>query len=90
MADLARATPLFGSRKSSELEDFLYVPTSVIVSPSTFASSILPAFQAATAQEGSVLKTFPVQELDVQVDRVTAALGPRPGARTRPSGSPTP
>ena len=69
VADLARATPLFGSRKSSELEDFLYVPTSVIVSPSTFATSILPAFQAATAQEGSVLKTFPVQELDVQVDR---------------------
>ncbi|HEX6787296.1 MAG TPA: FtsX-like permease family protein, partial [Acidimicrobiales bacterium] len=69
VADLARANPLFGSRKSSELEDFLYVPNSVIVSPSTFATSILPAFQAATAQEGSVLKTFPVQELDVQVDR---------------------
>ena len=49
VADLARATPLFGSRKSSELEDFLYVPTSVIVSPSTFSTSILPAFQAATA-----------------------------------------
>ena len=43
--------------------------TRSIVSPSTFATSILPAFQAATAQEGSVLKTFPVQELDVQVDR---------------------
>src|SRR4029079_16881495 len=81
VADLARATPLFGSRKSSELEDFLYVPSSVIVSPSTFSTSILPAFQAATAQEGSVLKTFPVQELDVQVDR--ARLRSDPGRALR-------
>jgi putative ABC transport system permease protein len=69
VADLARATPLFGSRKSTELEDFLYVPNSVIVSPEAFRSTVIPAFQAATAQEGSVLKTFPVQELDLQVDR---------------------
>ena len=61
------------------------MPNSVVVSPSTFATSILPAFQPSQRSEGSVLKTFPVQELDVQVDRVTAALRPRPGAAPDPA-----
>ena len=76
IADLARARALFDSRKSTELEEFLYVPSSVIVSPATFESTILPAFRAATAQEGSVLKSFPVQELDVQVDRARLRSDP--------------
>ena len=33
VADLARAKPLFSSRSSSKLEDFLYVPDAVVVSP---------------------------------------------------------
>jgi putative ABC transport system permease protein len=69
IADLARATPLFASRKSTKLEDFLYVPNSVVVSPALFESTIIPAFQAAAATQGSVRKTFPVLEVDVMVDR---------------------
>ena len=52
MADLARATPLFCSRKSSTLEDFLYVPSSVIVSPPTFATRSSPPSRRPLALGG--------------------------------------
>lgn len=69
VADLSRATPLFSSRKSSKLEDFLYVPNSVVVDPATFEREVIPAFKRATAETGSRLKSLPVLELDVLVDR---------------------
>jgi putative ABC transport system permease protein len=69
IADLARAKPLFSSRSSSKLEDFLYVPNSVIVSPSTFEREIIPAFRSARATLGNVIKSLPTVELDVLVER---------------------
>lgn len=69
VADLSRATPLFSSRKSSKLEDFLYVPNSVVVDPATFEREVIPAFRRATAMTGSRIKSLPVLELDVLVDR---------------------
>ena len=45
VADLSRAKPLFYSRKSNKLEDFLYVPDAVVVSPATFQRAIVPAFR---------------------------------------------
>jgi putative ABC transport system permease protein len=69
IADLSQAEPLFYSRNSNKLEDFLYVPDAVIVSPATFKNAIVPAFQAASAARGTTLKSPPVQEVDVLVDR---------------------
>ena len=69
IADLSQAKPLFYSRNSNKLEDFLYVPDAVIVSPATFKNAIVPAFQAANAAHGTTLKSPPVQEVDVLVDR---------------------
>jgi putative ABC transport system permease protein len=69
VADLSEAKPLFYSRNSTKLEDFLYVPNSVIVSPATFERDVIPAFQAASAARGGVLKSPPLQEVDVLVDR---------------------
>jgi putative ABC transport system permease protein len=69
VADLSQAKPLFYSRNSTKLEDFLYVPDSVIVSPATFENVIIPAFRAASAAQGAGLKSPPVQEVDVLVDR---------------------
>jgi len=68
-ADLAEAKPLFYSRKTSKLEDFLYVPLVVIVSPSVFEQRVVPAFRATGAAEGQVAKTRLVSEVDVLVDR---------------------
>ncbi|HEX8158422.1 MAG TPA: FtsX-like permease family protein [Solirubrobacteraceae bacterium] len=69
VTDLARAKPLFYSRKTSKLEDFIYVPDSIVVSPQIFRREILPAFQLANARRGSSLKSLPVSEVDVLIDR---------------------
>jgi putative ABC transport system permease protein len=69
VVDLARAQPLFSSRKSTKLEEFLYVPDAVVVTPETFRDQIIPAFESARASIGSVIKSFPLQELDVLLDR---------------------
>jgi putative ABC transport system permease protein len=67
--DLAQAQPLFSSRKASKLEEFLYVPDSVVVSPTMFRDVIVPAFERARATVGTVTKSFPVLEADVLLDR---------------------
>ncbi len=77
VADLSRAKPLFYSRKASKLESFLYVPDSVVISPTTFERAILPAFRAVVAAQGTVAKSVPVAEVDIQVDR--ARLDTDPG-----------
>jgi putative ABC transport system permease protein len=76
VADLGRAKPLFYSRQSNKFEDFLYVPHAVIVTPETFTEVIIPAFRAARARRGSVIKTFPAQEVDVLVDRSRLSTDP--------------
>ena len=68
-ADLASARPLFSSRRSRDLENFLYVPQSIVVSPATFASTVMPALRAASAQLGGITKSLPVEEVDVLVER---------------------
>ena len=69
VVDLAQAQPLFSSRKASKLEEFLYVPNDVVVSPATFRDVIIPAFDRVRATVGTVTKSFPVLEADVLLDR---------------------
>lgn len=69
VVDLFQAQPLFSSRKASKLEEFLYVPNAVVVSPSTFRNAIIPAFDRVRATVGTITKSFPVVEADVLLDR---------------------
>jgi putative ABC transport system permease protein len=69
IVDLGRAKPLFYSRRTTKLEDFLYVPDTIVVDPATFRRSVLPSFQAANARRGSAFKSLPVAELDLLVER---------------------
>ena len=70
VADLSRAKPLFYSRKSSKLEDFVYVPDSVIVSPERRSSqAIIPAFRSRRPGSGDGPQELPLVEVDVLVDR---------------------
>ncbi len=69
VTDVSKAKPLFYSRKSTKLEDFLYVPNDVIVDPTVFQSKVLPAFRAASAQRGGSLKSLPLLEADILIDR---------------------
>ncbi len=81
LADLSRAKPLFYSRQGTKLEDFLYVPNSVVVDPETFRDSILPAFRTASTDRGAALKSRPVQEIDVLVDRARLVADPATALR---------
>jgi putative ABC transport system permease protein len=69
IVDLAQAQPLFESRKASKLEEFLYVPNAVVVSPAMFRDVIVPAFNRARATVGTITKSFPVLEADVLLQR---------------------
>ncbi len=83
IADLSRAKPLFNSRRGSNLEDFLYVADSIVVSPEVFGKTVIPASRAASAARRNALKvkSVPILEVDVGVDRTllksdpAAALG---------------
>jgi putative ABC transport system permease protein len=75
--DLSRAKPLFYSRKTNQLEDFLYVPKSVVVTPRTFGRKVIPAYRAAIAMRGTAIKSTPLLEVDVLVDR--SRLNAEPG-----------
>lgn len=69
VADLSRARPLFYSRKASDLEAFLYLPHTLVVDPTTFQRTIIPAFQAVSATRGEATKSEPLLELDVLLNR---------------------
>lgn len=71
VADLSRARALFNSREGNKLEDFLYVPDSVVVSPNVFDRLVIPAFRRAAATRGDVLalKSPPTVELDIALER---------------------
>ena len=77
ITDLSRARALFYSRQGGNLEDFLYVPNSIIVDSRQFAATVLPAYEAATTTRGDVLKSVPIREVDVGVQR--ARLDADPG-----------
>jgi putative ABC transport system permease protein len=76
IADLSQSKPLFFSRKSSNLEDFLYFPQSVVVDPITFRDRVLPAYRAATATRGAALLSSPLLELDVRLNRAQLRADP--------------
>lgn len=69
VVDVSNAKPLFYSRKSTKLEEFLYVPNDVVVDAATFQNRVLPAFRAAGARRGGPLKNLPLLEADILIDR---------------------
>lgn len=69
IADLSRSRSLFSSRRGGDLETFLYTANSIVVAPSTFANVAQPAFDRAAAARDGRLKSPPIREVDVSVDR---------------------
>ena len=78
ITDLSRATPLFSSRQSTTLEKFIYVPYTMVVSYSIYHSKIVPSFERAVAARNSQIKSVPLEELDILLDR--KLLNSDPGA----------
>ena len=69
ITDLTQAKSLFYSRQGQQLEQFVYVRNSVVVGPDVFAASIVPAFQNATTTAGRTIRSQPILEVDVAVER---------------------
>ena len=69
ITDVSQAKSLFHSRQGKQLEQFVYVRNTVIVSPDLFANTIMPAFQNVTTTPGTVLRHQPIVEVDVFVER---------------------
>ena len=76
LADLSQARSLFSSRRGGDLETFIYTPNSIVVSPATFADRVLPAFERAATTRGARLKSPPVREVDITLDRDLLASDP--------------
>ena len=79
IADLSRSRSLFSSRRGGDLETFVYTPLAVIVSPDQFARNMFPAFERAAAAVGR-LKSPPLREIDISVERSLLAADPATAA----------
>ena len=80
IADLSRARSLFSSRRGGDLETFVYSPNSIVVSPAHFEATILPAYERAATTRGERLKTPPVREIDISLERNRLAADPATAA----------
>lgn len=69
IADLSGSRSLFSSRRGGDLETFIYNRNSVIVSPGLFADRVFPAYERAIAEGSGRLKSPPIREIDIAVDR---------------------
>jgi putative ABC transport system permease protein len=69
ITDASRAKSLFYSREGKQLEQFVYIRQSLIVGPEVFSKTIIPAFQNVTTAPGTVLRSQPILEVDVFMDR---------------------
>lgn len=69
IVDLTRARSLFSSRQGADLETFVYVPNALIVDSASFASQVVPAYERAAAGRGERVKSPPVREIDIGIDR---------------------
>ncbi len=76
IADLSRAKSLFYSRQGKQLEQFVYVRNSVVVEPDTFAKVIIPAYRNVTTTPGTTLRSRPILEVDIGIERTPLNADP--------------
>ena len=67
--DLTRARSLFSSRRGGDLETFIYIPHVLVIDSAHFANVVVPALERAATTTGERLKTPPVNEVDIGVER---------------------
>lgn len=80
IADLTQARSLFSSRRGGDLETFVYTRNSIVVSPARFEDTVLPAYERAATTRGARLKTPPVREIDISLERSRLAADPATAA----------
>lgn len=81
VSDLSRSRSLFSSRRGGDLETFVYTRSSVIVSPALFADEVFPAYERAVVAGTGRLKSPPVREVDITLDRELLDADPATASR---------
>jgi putative ABC transport system permease protein len=81
ITDVSRAKSLFYSREGKQLEQFVYVKNSLILGPDVFPKTIIPAFQNVTTAPGTVLRSQPILEVDIFMEREPLDADPRTAKR---------
>lgn len=78
IADLSAARQLFDSRRGKDLEEFVYKPYAVVLSPERFRRAVVGAFRRAGGSPGGSLQVSspPVLEVDVRIGRARLASDP--------------
>ena len=69
IVDLTEARSLFASRKGANFETFVYVPNAVVLDAQAFADSVVTAFERALTTRGDRLKSPPVNEIEIGIER---------------------
>jgi putative ABC transport system permease protein len=69
IVDLTQARALFSSRHGANLEVFLYNPNSVILDTGDFKNDVMKPFQRAVTTRGERVKSLPIQEIDIGLER---------------------
>jgi putative ABC transport system permease protein len=69
ITDLSGARSLFDSRQGQQLEQFVYVRNTLVIEPERFAKEVVPAFQRAETTRGDVVKSRPILEVDIAIER---------------------
>lgn len=69
IVDLTKSRALFSSRHGANLEVFLYVPNSVILDTDAFSKEVLKPFQRAASVGAEKIKSLPIQEVDIGLER---------------------
>ncbi len=80
IVDLSESRSLFASRRGGDLETFVYSRNSIVVDPARFDETVLPAFRRAVTARGARLKSPPVREVDVVLDRAPLDADPASAA----------
>lgn len=78
IADLSGARQLFDSRRGLNLEEFVYKPFAIAMSPERFRQSVVESFRRVGASPGRSLQVSspPTLEVDVRIDRGRLASDP--------------
>ena len=69
ITDLSGARPLFESRQAASLEEFKYVPYTIVVGRDIYEGQVAPAYEQAAADRATIAGSLPLEELDTLVDR---------------------
>jgi putative ABC transport system permease protein len=69
IVDLTGSRSLFSSRQGANLETFIYVPNALVIDSASFTDVVVPAFERTATGRGERVKSPPVREIDIGVER---------------------